>query len=218
VDAIDAFVREKAVKRDIFIGSNKIPDKPIVALLAGSRKQEIDLNLPIMLEAMKRFPDYQPVIAGAPSIDKEYYAPYLKDGACIVFGQTYDILNNAHAALVTSGTATLETALFRVPQVVCYATPMPKFYSFLKKHFLKVKYISLVNLVADREVVRELVSVDMSLSNVVDELGRILPADGKERAVMLKEYDRMIDILGAPGASERAAEKMVSFLKNTDKD
>lgn len=218
VDAIDAFVREKAVKRDIFIGSNKIPDKPIVALLAGSRKQEIELNLPIMLEAMKRFPDYQPVIAGAPSIDKEYYAPYLKDGACIVFGQTYDILNNAHAALVTSGTATLETALFRVPQVVCYATPMPKFYSFLKKHFLKVKYISLVNLVADREVVRELVSVDMSLSNVVDELGRILPADGKERAVMLKEYDRMIDILGAPGASERAAEKMVSFLKNTDKD
>jgi lipid-A-disaccharide synthase len=218
VDAIDAFVREKAVKRDISIGSNKIPDKPIVALLADSRKQEIDLNLPIMLEAMKRFPDYQPVIAGAPSIDKEYYAPYLKDGACIVFGQTYDILNNAHAALVTSGTATLETALFRVPQVVCYATPMPKFYSFLKKHFLKVKYISLVNLVADREVVRELVSVDMSLSNVVDELGRILPADGKERAVMLKEYDRMIDILGAPGASERAAEKMVSFLKNTDKD
>lgn len=218
VDAIDAFVREKAVKRDIFIGSNKIPDKPIVALLAGSRKQEIDLNLPIMLEAMKRFPDYQPVIAGAPSIDKEYYAPYLRDGACIVFGQTYDILNNAHAALVTSGTATLETALFRVPQVVCYATPMPKFYSFLKKHFLKVKYISLVNLVADREVVRELVSVDMSLSNVVDELGRILPADGKERAVMLKEYDRMIDILGTPGASERAAEKMVSFLKNTDKD
>ena len=218
VDAIDAFVREKAVKRDIFIGSNKIPDKPIVALLAGSRKQEIELNLPIMLEAMKRFPDYQPVIAGAPSIDKEYYAPYLKDGACIVFGQTYDILNNAHAALVTSGTATLETALFRVPQVVCYATPMPKFYSFLKKHFLKVKYISLVNLVADREVVRELVSVDMSLSNVVDELGRILPADGKERAVMLKEYDRMIDILGAPGASERAAEKMVSFLKNTDED
>lgn len=218
VDAIDAFVREKAVKRDIFIGSNKIPDKPIVALLAGSRKQEIELNLPIMLEAMKRFPDYQPVIAGAPSIDKEYYAPYLKDGACIVFGQTYDILNNAHAALVTSGTATLETALFRVPQVVCYATPMPKFYSFLKKHFLKVKYVSLVNLVADREVVRELVSVDMSLSNVVDELGRILPADGKERAVMLKEYDRMIDILGAPGASERAAEKIVSFLKNTDKD
>lgn len=218
VDAIDAFVREKAVKRDIFIGSNKIPDKPIVALLAGSRKQEIELNLPIMLEAMKRFPDYQPVIAGAPSIDKEYYAPYLKDGACIVFGQTYDILNNAHAALVTSGTATLETALFRVPQVVCYATPMPKFYSFLKKHFLKVKYVSLVNLVADREVVRELVSVDMSLSNVVDELGRILPADGKERAVMLKEYDRMIDILGAPGASERAAEKIVSFLKNTNKD
>ena len=213
VDAIDAFVREKAAGRDAFIAANNIPDKPIVALLAGSRKQEIDLNLPMMLESMKRFPEYQPVIAGAPSIDKEFYAPYLKDGACIVFGQTYDILNNSHAALVTSGTATLETALFRVPQVVCYATPMPKLYSWLKKHFLKVKYISLVNLIADREVVRELVAVDMNLDNVVGELGRILPADGKERAAMLSEYSRMIDILGAPGASQRAAKKIVSLLK-----
>ena len=213
VDAIDAFVREKAAGRDAFIAANNIPDKPIVALLAGSRKQEIDLNLPMMLESMKRFPEYQPVIAGAPSIDKEFYAPYLKDGACIVFGQTYDILNNSHAALVTSGTATLETALFRVPQVVCYATPMPKLYSWLKKHFLKVKYISLVNLIADREVVRELVAVDMNLDNVVGELGRILPADGKERAAMLSEYSRMIDILGAPGASQRTAEKIVSLLK-----
>ena len=213
VDAIDAFVREKAAGRDAFIAANNIPNKPIVALLAGSRKQEIDLNLPMMLESMKRFPEYQPVIAGAPSIDKEFYAPYLKDGACIVFGQTYDILNNSHAALVTSGTATLETALFRVPQVVCYATPMPKLYSWLKKHFLKVKYISLVNLIADREVVRELVAVDMNLDNVVGELGRILPADGKERAAMLSEYSRMIDILGAPGASQRAAKKIVSLLK-----
>ena len=213
VDAIDAFVREKAAGRDAFIAANNIPDKPIVALLAGSRKQEIELNLPVMLEAMKRFPGFQPVIAGAPSIDKEFYAPYLKDGACIVFGQTYDILNNSHAALVTSGTATLETALFRVPQVVCYATPMPKLYSWLKKHFLKVKYISLVNLIADREVVRELVAVDMNLDNVVGELGRILPADGKERAAMLSEYSRMIDILGAPGASQRAAKRIVSLLK-----
>lgn len=213
VDAIDAFVREKAAGCDAFIAANNIPDKPIVALLAGSRKQEIDLNLPMMLESMKRFPEYQPVIAGAPSIDKEFYAPYLKDGACIVFGQTYDILNNSHAALVTSGTATLETALFRVPQVVCYATPMPKLYSWLKKHFLKVKYISLVNLIADREVVRELVAVDMNLDNVVGELGRILPADGKERAAMLSEYSRMIDILGAPGASQRAAKRIVSLLK-----
>lgn len=218
VDAIDSFVRNNAMPREEFLKAYNIPDKPIVALLAGSRKQEIELNLPLMLEAMKDFPEYQPVIAGAPAIDKEFYAPYLKEGACIVFGQTYNILYNSHAALVTSGTATLETALFRVPQVVCYATPMPRFYSFLKKHFLKVKYISLVNLIADREVVRELVSVDMTLQNVKEELGKILPAGGKERAAMLCEYSRMIDILGAPGASERAAEKMYCLLKNPDKD
>lgn len=218
VDAIDSFVRNNAMSREEFLKANNIPDKPIVALLAGSRKQEIELNLPLMLEAMKDFPEYQPVIAGAPAIDKEFYAPYLKEGACLVFGQTYNILYNSHAALVTSGTATLETALFRVPQVVCYATPMPRFYSFLKKHFLKVKYISLVNLIADREVVRELVSVDMTLQNVKEELGKILPAGGKERAAMLCEYSRMIDILGAPGASERAAEKIYCLLKNSDKD
>ena len=218
VDAIDSFVRNNAMPREEFLKANNIPDKPIVALLAGSRKQEIELNLPLMLEAMKDFPEYQPVIAGAPAIDKEFYAPYLKEGACIVFGQTYNILYNSHAALVTSGTATLETALFRVPQVVCYATPMPGFYSFLKKHFLKVKYISLVNLIADREVVRELVSVDMTPQNVKEELGKILPTGGKERAAMLCEYSRMIDILGAPGASERAAEKIYCLLKNSDKD
>lgn len=218
VDAIDSFVRNNAMPREEFLKANNIPDKPIVALLAGSRKQEIELNLPLMLEAMKDFPEYQPVIAGAPAIDKEFYAPYLKEGACIVFGQTYNILYNSHAALVTSGTATLETALFRVPQVVCYATPMPRFYSFLKKHFLKVKYISLVNLIADREVVRELVSVDMTPQNVKEELGKILPSAGKERAAMLCEYSRMIDILGAPGASERAAEKIYCLLKNSDKD
>lgn len=218
VDAIDSFVRNNAMPREEFLKANNIPDKPIVALLAGSRKQEIELNLPLMLEAMKDFPEYQPVIAGAPAIDKEFYAPYLKEGACIVFGQTYNILYNSHAALVTSGTATLETALFRVPQVVCYATPMPRFYSFLKKHFLKVKYISLVNLIADREVVRELVSVDMTPQNVKEELEKILPAGGKERAAMLCEYSRMIDILGAPGASERAAEKIYCLLKNSDKD
>lgn len=218
VDAIDSFVRNNAMPREEFLKANNIPDKPIVVLLAGSRKQEIELNLPLMLEAMKDFPEYQPVIAGAPAIDKEFYAPYLKEGACIVFGQTYNILYNSHAALVTSGTATLETALFRVPQVVCYATPMPRFYSFLKKHFLKVKYISLVNLIADREVVRELVSVDMTPQNVKEELGKILPSAGKERAAMLCEYSRMIDILGAPGASERAAEKIYCLLKNSDKD
>ena len=212
VDAVDAFLRNAPEERGAFIERNGLADKPIVALLAGSRKQEIKANLPMMLEAVKHYPGYQPVIAGAPGIDKEFYKPYLDAGARIVFGETYNILNNAHAALVTSGTATLETGIFRVPQVVCYATPMARLYSWLKKRFLKVKFVSLVNLVAGREVVRELVAADMTIENVKSELGKIL-IDGEERITMLKEYDRMLEILGEAGASERAAGKMVALLK-----
>lgn len=213
VDAVDAFLRGNPEERASFMRRNAIPDKPVVALLAGSRKQEITANLPVMLQAMKDFPGYQPVIAGAPGIDKDFYKPYLEDGACIVFGETYNILNNAHAALVTSGTATLETGIFRVPQVVCYATPMARLYSWLKKRFLKVRFVSLVNLVAGKEVVRELVAADMCLENVKAELAKILPVDGEERKTMLNEYDRMLEILGEAGASERAAGMMVKLLK-----
>lgn len=213
VDAVDAFLRNSPEERSSFVRRNDIPDKPIVALLAGSRKQEITANLPLMIEALKSFPDYQPVIAGAPGIDKDFYAPYLEKGACIVFGETYNILNNAHAALVTSGTATLEAGIFRVPQVVCYATPMARLYSWLKKHFLKVQHVSLVNLIAGKEVVRELVAADMRLENIKTELGKLLPPDSKERAVMLNEYNRMLEILGEAGASERAANKIVNLLR-----
>lgn len=213
VDAVDAFLRGNPEERASFMRRNAIPDKPVVALLAGSRKQEITANLPVMLQAMKDFPGYQPVIAGAPGIDKDFYKPYLEDGACIVFGETYNILNNAHAALVTSGTATLETGIFRVPQVVCYATPMARLYSWLKKRFLKVRFVSLVNLVAGKEVVRELVAADMRLENVKAELAKILPLDSEERKTMLNEYDRMLEILGEAGASERAAGMMVKLLK-----
>ena len=213
VDAVDAFRRNNPEDRASFIARNGIPDKPIVALLAGSRKQEITANLPLMLKAMKDFPGYQPVLAGAPGIDRDFYKPYLAEGACIVFGETYNILNHAHAALVTSGTATLETGIFRVPQVVCYATPMARLYSWLKKHFLKVKFVSLVNLIAGKEVVRELVAADMRLENIKAELAKLLPVDSKERIAMLEEYDRMLKILGGAGASERAAAKMVALLK-----
>ena len=213
VDAVDSFRKNAPEGRDSFIKRNNIPDKPIVALLAGSRKQEITANLPMMIEAMKEYPGYQPVIAGAPGIDRDFYKPYLGEGACIVFGETYNILNNAHAALVTSGTATLEAGIFRVPQVVCYATPMARLYSWLKKHFLKVKFVSLVNLIAGKEVVRELVAADMCLENVKTEIGKLLPAASKERAAMLDEYDRMLEILGEAGASERAAARMVALLK-----
>lgn len=213
VDAVASFLEGDNETAVSFRSSTGLSDKPVVALLAGSRKQEINLNLPIMLEAMRSFPEYQPVIAGAPGIDKEFYAPYLSQGAKIVYGNTYRLLKHSHAALVTSGTATLETALFRVPQVVCYATPMAKMYSWLKRHFLKVKFVSLVNLIAGREVVRELVAEDMSLQNVCAEIAPLLSA-GKERAAMLAEYDRIIDILGLPGASQRAAEVMVRCLKD----
>ena len=213
VDAVDDFKRDKALSRASFLSRNSLGDKPIVALLAGSRKQEIEANLPMMIEAVKLFPDFQPILAGAPGIDKEFYAPYLDAGVEVVFGQTYDLLNNSYAALVTSGTATLETALFNVPQVVCYAMPMGRVYSWLKERFLKVKYVSLVNLVAGKEVVRELVAGDMTLHNVVAELGELLSSDGKKRTAMLGEYSRMMEILGKPGASARAAGKMVSLLK-----
>lgn len=212
VDAVDAFLKGDVEERADFLASASLPDKPIVALLAGSRKQEIESNLPLMLQAMEDYPEYQAVIAGAPGIDRDFYAPYIGAGANIIYGATYRLLKHSCAALVTSGTATLETALFRVPQVVCYATPMAMLYSWLKRHFLKVKFVSLVNLIAGREVVRELVAADMCLDNVKSELGKILP-DTKERAAMLKEYDRMIDILGAAGASERAAAIMVRMLK-----
>lgn len=213
VDAVDAFLKSDNETGEEFRAATNLPEKPIVALLAGSRKQEIKANLPLMLQAMKEYPQYQPVIAGAPGIDKDFYVPYLAEGARILYGSTYRLLKHSHAALVTSGTATLETALFRVPQVVCYATPMAKLYSWLKRHFLKVKYVSLVNLIAGSEVVRELVAADMTLDNVKSEIGKLLPGDSPRRLTMLEEYDRVIGILGEAGASERAADIMVSLLQ-----
>ena len=214
VDAVDAYRRAHPRDEEAFRTAYCLGEKPVVALLAGSRKHEIADNLPMMLDAMKRFPDYLPVIAGAPGVEEEFYAPFIEAGAKIIFGDTYRLLNNAYAALVTSGTATLETALFRVPQVVCYSTPVPWLISKLKPYFLKVKYISLVNLIADTEVVRELVAADMKVGNIISELEKILPSSSPDRAAMLAGYDRMIDILGEPGASRHAAEKIVQLLKN----
>lgn len=212
VDAVDAYLSGNKRDDAAFRAANGLGDKPIVALLAGSRKHEIKDNLPQMLKAMEKYPGYRPVIAGAPGIDKELYAPYLQQGAAVVFGDTYRLLQHAHAALVTSGTATLETALFRVPQVVCYSTPAAWLVSKLKHLFLKVKFISLVNLIAGHEVVRELVAADMTVENITRELGKLLPPDSAERHAMLAGYDRMIEILGEPGASHHAAEKIVQLL------
>ena len=216
VDAVTTFLNDNKESSESFVASEELSGKPVVALLAGSRKREIESNLPLMLEAVKAFPQYQPVIAGAPGVDTSFYTPYLSDNVKILYGSTYRLLKHSKVALVTSGTATLETSLFRVPQVVCYATPMPKIYSWLKKNLLKVKFISLVNLIAGREVVTELVAADMCLENIIAELGKLLP-ETKERATMLKEYDRIIDILGEAGASQRAASIMVNCIKERTK-
>ena len=214
VDAVDAYQKNHAESFREFVASNSLSDKPIIALLAGSRKQEIKDNLPMMLEAAMPFVDkYQLVLAGAPGIDPAYYQQYIGSAVPIkiIFGQTYRLLQQAKAALVTSGTATLETALFRVPQTVCYYTPVGKLISFLRRHILKVKYISLVNLVANKEVVRELVADTMTVANVRSELNALLN-DETYRGQMLKEYDRMIKILGPAGASHQAASKMIELL------
>ena len=214
VDAVDAFLKAHTETFEEFTSANGLSGKPIIALLAGSRKQEIKDNLPDMLEAAKPFVnDYQLVLAGAPSMDLSYYQQYIGGDVPvkIVFGQTYRLLAQAKVALVTSGTATLETALFRVPQVVCYYLAMGKVISFLRKHILKVKYISLVNLVANKEVVRELVADTMTVENVRSELDALLN-DADYRGKMLREYDRMIKILGPAGASHQAASKMIELL------
>lgn len=213
VDAVDGFLRTDTETKEQFCQRlNLESSRPIIALLAGSRKQEIKDNLSRMMEASRSFPQYQFVIAGAPGIDPEFYNHYLSDGAKIVFGETYRLLRHSEAALVTSGTATLETALFRVPQVVCYYTAAGKLVSFLRRHILKVKYISLVNLVSGSEVVTELVADGMTVDNIRRELSAIIEG-GSRRIQMLSGYNRMIQILGTPGASERAAKLMVKYLK-----
>ena len=215
VDAVDAYQKIHAETFDEFVTSNSLSEKPIVALLAGSRKQEIKDNLPMMLEAAKPFVDkYQLVLAGAPGVDPAYYQKYVGADVPvkIIFGQTYRLLQQAKAALVTSGTATLETALFRVPQAVCYYTPVGKLIAFLRRHILKVKYISLVNLVANKEVVRELVADTMTVQNIRMEMDAILN-DKVYRQAMLDNYDMMIGILGPAGASHQAASKMIELLR-----
>ena len=216
VDAVDDFRRKGQETFSEFITANGLEDKPIIALLAGSRRQEIKDNLTRMIEAARSFPQYQFVVAGAPGIEPDFYKRYIDSSTKIVFGQTYRLLQQAEAALVTSGTATLETALFRVPQVVCYYISAGKLVSFLRRHILKVKYISLVNLIADREVVTELVADGMTVSNIKKELAKIVPG-GSGRSLMLSEYDRLIAILGEPGASERAASQITALLKSNHK-
>lgn len=187
--------------------------KPIVALLAGSRLQEIKDNLPAMIEVAERFEDYQMVLAGAPSIEDEYYDKFLEGTPVrVVKNKTYQLLSHTTAALVTSGTATLETALFNVPQVVCYETPLPKLIRFAFNHVLKVDYISLVNLVANKEVVPERFADKFTIDGIANELYKIMPGQpARER--MLAEYQEVVRELGSKVAPDEAASIMVDLLR-----
>ena len=189
--------------------------RPVIALLAGSRKQEIKDNLPAMIAATSHLAQhYDIVLAGAPSIDQGYYTKFLEGSHVqLVMNETYPLLASATAALVTSGTATLETCMFRVPQVVCYETPLPWLVGFLKRHFIKVKYVSLVNLIADREVVRELVADTFSVDNIRRELEAVLPG-GSRRQRILADYEEVHHRLGDSHAPDRAAELMIKLLSN----
>ncbi len=197
-----------------FTTTNQLERRPIIALLAGSRKREISQNLPTMLVAAKDLDEYQIVIAGAPGIDKEFYSEYLQDvNATILFGQTYRILQQSEVALVTSGTATLETALLNVPQVVCYKTALPRLSYWSFKNILHTPYISLVNLICNREVVLELFAKFFSIENIKLELHRLL-FDKKYRQKMLDGYEELHNLIGKPGASERAAEIIFNSLSS----
>ena len=190
--------------------------KPIRAILAGSRLHEIKDNLPVMLRATDHLADrFQLVVAGAPSVPHDYYLQFFGNRKVeIVYDQTYPLLMNAHAALVTSGTATLETALFDVPQVVCYATPLPRLISVLRRILLKVKYVSLVNLIADSEVVKELVAADYSEENVRREIDAII-ADGPQRNAMKEGYAEVWRRLGKESAPDNAARQIVKLLESS---
>ncbi|MCK6649475.1 MAG: lipid-A-disaccharide synthase [Bacteroidia bacterium] len=185
-------------------------EKPVIAILPGSRKQEVSVMLPLMLAMKKHYANYQLVIAGAPSLPKEFYAPFLAGTDIpIVFGQTYQLLKQSKAALVTSGTATLETALFGVPEVVCYKGG--KISYLIARQLVKVKFISLVNLIMDKEIVKELIQDELNEKNLKLELDKLL--EGNSREEMIRSYGELKIKLGGAGASRKTAELMLSYLK-----
>jgi lipid-A-disaccharide synthase len=211
---LDAIL-EKKIAPDFprFVAENKLADKPILAVLPGSRKGEISVLLPTMLEAAAQFTEYQCVIAGAPNMGIEFYQPFMKESRVpVIWGKTYEILIHCRAAIVSSGTATLETAILNVPQVVVYRLTPRWLFNVLKYLFLQTKWVSLVNIILGREAVTELIQWNFTLKNVVSELNKILHDPEVEKR-MLSDYLDMMIKLGESGASKRAAELMVNKLK-----
>ncbi len=207
---IDAIHTRKKTDHATFIKENQLDDKPIIALLPGSRKQEITKMLAVMLSVVGDFPDYQFVIAGAPSQEYSFYEPFLKTrNIRFISNKTYDLLSHSEAALVTSGTATLETALFKVPEVVCYKGSWASYQ--IAKRIITLKYISLVNLIMDAPVVTELIQDDFNTKRLKQELNAILKSD--KRKQMLEQFDELEEKLGGIGASEKTAHLIVNNLK-----
>ncbi len=214
LDAIEEFRSGDHQTEADFRKANNLTDKPIIGLLAGSRKQEVDFMLPVMIEVSRQFPEYQFVISGAPGLDRDYYTKVI--GAdCnipIVFGQTYNLLKFSRAALVTSGTATLETALFGVPEAVLYRISAPDFLYRIGRKLLKVKWISLANLIVGREIIRELVQMDCNPRTIADELRKILD-DRQYYADFQRNYAELRQRMGSAGASQRAAQAVIKFVR-----
>ena len=209
LDAIESdYNTEFTTKK--FITDNKLYNKPIISLLPGSRTQEIKAKLPIMLSIVKYYPNYQFVIAGAPSLNKEYYKKFITEkNVKIVYNKTYDLLKSSDAALVTSGTATLETALFEVPEVVCYKSSEISYQ--IAKRVVNIKYISLVNLIMDKEIVKELIQHDLTEQNLRTELNKIL-TEGEYLNNLRENYKDLKQKLGGGGASKKVAELMINYL------
>lgn len=212
---IDALGGKIAANHKVFCIENGLPsDKPIIALLPGSRKQEVEKMLRVMLSVTRAFPEYQFVIGGAPSLDAAFYAPFLEDpDVGFVSNKTYALLRNSYAALVTSGTATLETALLKIPQVVCYKGNWISYQ--IAKRIITLDYISLVNLIMEKEVVKELIQDDLTSENLKKELSQIL--EGPRRQSQLEAYDVLEKKLGGKGASAKAASLIITGL-NEDKN
>ena len=207
VDSVAAFMREE-FDETRFRADNGLDGRPIVALLPGSRLQEIRSCLPIMAQLATLYPDYQFVVAAAPSIESEFYKSVVGDNAVkILYGATYSLLRVARAAVVNSGTATLETALFRVPQVVVYKVFGGRVAMLLKPLLIKTQWVSLVNIIAQREVVTELLAHNFTLESTKIELGKIV-VDGERREEMVRAYDEIIGVLGEAGADVRCAERI----------
>lgn len=208
---LDEIERWKKEKKEDFRSKYNLDERPILAVLPGSRKQEISRKLPVMLEALKGLESHQIVVAGAPNFNKDFYLPFMNHDQKIVFGATYPLLNVSDLAVVTSGTATLETALFNVPEVVCYKGSELSYQ--IAKRLVNIEFISLVNLIEGKEIVKELIQSDCTSGKIREELDKIINND-KYRSSMLNSYQQMRELLGGGGASQKVAQSLLKTIQD----